>query len=150
MKVIITSDSHGNLEVLKKIAGLHQDADLFIDAGDSERKSFEISPFLSVRGNCDLFIKNNYRIDNLNDVTLFTTHGNELFFSDKSLINKAMNFNASIAIHGHTHIPKVKVYDEMIVICPGSVSRPRGGSNCSYAIVTFNTRKDIKVEIREV
>lgn len=150
MKVIITSDSHGNIEVLKKIASLHQDADLFIDAGDSERRNFEISPFLSVRGNCDIFIKNNYRVDTLKDVTIYTTHGNELFFSDRTLIDKAKNFGANIAVYGHIHIPKVNIYNDMIVICPGSVSRPRGGSNCCYAIVTFNNKNDIKVEIREV
>lgn len=150
MKVIVTSDSHGKIDILKEISIKYPDANLFIDAGDSERRTEEISPFLTVRGNCDLLIKNNYRVDTINGVSIYTTHGNTLFFNDKYLAMMATKYSCKIAIHGHTHIPKVTYVDGVHILCPGSVSRPRGGSKPSYAVITFNNEFDISIEIKEI
>ena len=43
---------------------------------------------------------------------------------------------ASIAIHGHTHIPVFEQRGDFTFINPGSISRPRGGSPASFAILT--------------
>ena len=107
-------------------------------------------PFVTVKGNCDFFIKNNYRVDSLKGVNLYTTHGNTLFFNDKYLASMALKFSCKIAIHGHTHIPKVTFVDGVYILCPGSVSRPRGGSKPSYAVITFTDEYDINIEIKEV
>ena len=149
MKVVITSDAHGNIRLLKKIAEINNDADLFIDAGDSERCEEDILPFKSVRGNWDYLIKNPFRVDTLEGVTLYTTHGSGFLFNLNHLVKMASEFNANVAIFGHTHMPLVQLIDGVLVINPGSVSIPRRCAP-SYAIVTFTNTHDIKAEIKEI
>lgn len=40
------------------------------------------------------------------------------------------------AVHGHTHIPVFEQCGDFTFINPGSISRPRGGSPASFAILT--------------
>lgn len=40
------------------------------------------------------------------------------------------------AVHGHTHIPVFEQRGDFTFINPGSISRPRGGSPASFAILT--------------
>ena len=55
MLAVITSDLHGRLEILRRLVIEYPDADLFLDAGDSGRKPAELDPFVSVKGNCDIY-----------------------------------------------------------------------------------------------
>ena len=41
-----------------------------------------------------------------------------------------------VAVHGHTHIPAFEQRGDFTFINPGSISRPRGGSPASFAILT--------------
>ena len=49
MKIVVTSDCHGRVDILKRIATREKDAYLYLDAGDSEREERELLPFLSVK-----------------------------------------------------------------------------------------------------
>ncbi len=150
MKVIVTSDTHGDLLALKKVYEMNKDADLFIDAGDSELKEEDLVPFKSVKGNCDVYLTNNFRVDEVGGVTFFTTHGNGLFFTNSKLSSMARDVNAQVAIHGHTHIPEIVEKDGVKIVCPGSVSRPKGNSRPSYAQITFSNKNDIDIKIIEL
>ncbi len=150
MKVIVTSDAHGNNEKLKKIAYENPDADLYLDAGDSCLRLYEIEPFLSVRGNCDFHIKNNQRVDKVGDISIYTTHGNGLFFNDNALSQKAKEYACQIAVHGHTHVPKVTICNGIYILCPGSVSNPRSLYGKTYAIITFTSINDIDMRIIKI
>ena len=147
MKIVVTSDIHGNIEALEKVKAQNKDADLFIDAGDSELRAFQLEPFVTVRGNCDYYIKNNYRIDYAMGVNIYTTHGNGLFFNDNYLAKTAKEFGAKIAIHGHTHVPKITTVDGIHILCPGSISYPRGKDGATYAIIEVFSLEDIKFTI---
>ena len=80
MKIVIVSDSHGNREILEKIVLQNPSANIFLHAGDSGLCKLEISPYVSVKGNCDyesdfpdkLIIKTPYG-------NLYMTHGNRLY-----------------------------------------------------------------------
>ena len=41
-----------------------------------------------------------------------------------------------VAVHGHTHVPHFEQHGDFTFINPGSISRPRGGSPASFAILT--------------
>ena len=41
-----------------------------------------------------------------------------------------------VAVHGHTHVPAFVQRGDFTFINPGSISRPRGGSPASFAIIT--------------
>ena len=47
---------------------------------------------------------------------------------------------ASVALHGHTHIPVFEQRGDFTFINPGSTSRPRGGSPASFAILTADDK----------
>lgn len=48
----------------------------------------------------------------------------------------AKMLGTNIAVHGHTHIPVCEQRGDFTFINPGSISRPRGGSPASFAILT--------------
>ena len=150
MKVIVTSDSHGNINVLKKIMEKEKDFDLFLDAGDSELDPKTIYPILSVKGNRDYLIDNNFLVKDLNGVRFYVTHGAGYFFNIDYLVSNAETLGCNVAIFGHTHMPFLKIIDGVVVLNPGSVSLPRGGSRASYALITYETKEDINIEIKEI
>lgn len=57
-----------------------------------------------------------------------------------------------VCIHGHTHVPRLEYGKEarpaQYVLCPGSVSYPRGGSQRSVAKIVIEDRqvKSIRIE----
>ena len=53
MKIVVTSDTHGQKDILNKIVEKNSDAELFLHAGDSQISFSDIFPFKSVKGNCD-------------------------------------------------------------------------------------------------
>lgn len=150
MKVIVTSDSHGNIDVLKKIMEKEKNFDLFLDAGDSEVDPKTLYPIMSVRGNRDYLIENSFLVKELSNVRFYVTHGAGYFFNVDYLVKNAKTLGCAIAIFGHTHMPFLKIIDGVAVLNPGSVSLPRGGSKPSYAIITYSNLNDINIEIKEI
>ncbi len=53
MKIVFLGDNHGELSLLKRVALIEYDADVFFHLGDSELSPKEIEPFVGVLGNCD-------------------------------------------------------------------------------------------------
>lgn len=60
----------------------------------------------------------------------------------------------SVAIHGHTHVPCIETgaaaRPASWLICPGSVTRPRGGSKPSVAKIELEARTVRNVRIVEL
>lgn len=91
MKIVIVSDSHGNREIIEKIVLQNPSANIFLHAGDSGLCKLEISPYVSVKGNCDyesdfpdkLIIKTPYG-------NLYMTHGNRLYEINSHTLEKKM------------------------------------------------------------
>lgn len=71
--------------------------------------------------------------------TIVATHGH-LFgvdFGTDHLASVASASKASLVFYGHTHRPYKKIQDNMLVLNPGSVTRPRNASHPSFAVVTY-------------
>ena len=51
------------------------------------------------------------------------------------------NTNADVIFCGHTHMPCVKIERGIIVMNPGSLTEPRGGSKPSYGIIKIENGK---------
>lgn len=148
MKVIIVSDTHGNNDFVDKIVSKYPKADKFLHAGDSCCNEYMISPFKTVRGNCDYYVDNIYRIIEVNDVRIFMFHGDRFNLSIEALVRLSKDYNCNVIIHGHTHKSGYTFSDGVHIICPGSLYIPRGGVP-SYAVMEFTSYKDIKVEIKK-
>ena len=144
MKIILTSDIHGNHEIIEKIVNMHPTADLFLDAGDSEMPPLLLRPFISVKGNCD------YHPDLLNNLTLSTPYG-KLYIQHRPTIPYSVlqNEEIMIIINGHTHIPAIQKIKNVYFLNPGSVSYPRGGNVGTYMELDI-TIDGVKVQVKEL
>lgn len=149
MQIICTSDSHGRLEILEKIKNLHPRADLYLDAGDSERYDFELEPYLTVKGNCDYKIETKYRILQVEDIKIYIFHGDRALLSLEALSQMAKLNGCQMIIHGHTHKCHYSYFNDVHILCPGSVALPRSRDGCTYAIIKVNG-KEVEVEILKV
>ena len=147
MKVVVISDAHGDLDLIRRVARIEEKADAFIDAGDSCLDANEIRPFVSVKGNCDFCFYPLSRILYFESWRVFLTHGASM--SLDSMIRLAKSHGCSVLISGHTHQYQNIIKDSIYCLNPGSLSRPRDGYCGSYMVVEFSDT-DIKVIKKEV
>lgn len=148
MLIVCTSDIHGQVNLQKQIASLYN-ADLYLDAGDSEVSSDLLEPFLSVKGNCDHLIENKFRIIDYEGVKIYVIHGDRIFLSKEVLAQIAKNNNCNMIIHGHTHVPYYLNYDGVHILCPGSISYPRSIKGATYALIKIYN-KNVEIEFMKV
>lgn len=148
MRILCAGDTHGDISrlcnVLKDTAEL---IDAFIHTGDCETDAAEIArkfpdlPVYSVCGNCDYGrLAPPVRIDEICGKRVLITHGHryDVNYSLMQLAYTALENRADICFFGHTHIPLIEKYDNLTIVNPGSLSRPRGGSKHSYAVVEID------------
>ena len=148
--LIITGDCWRDLEELLELA----------DEDDAVRQV--IPPVLGfVRGNGDpSYFAVSYDIGKTNtnartlpkgsvimpDRLVLTANGQQILFVHGHMEGVDYGYNklgldakmlgAHYAVHGHTHIPVFEQRGDFTFINPGSISRPRGGSPASFAILT--------------
>ena len=155
MKVMIISDIHGGIKYLEQVLEKYNEeqAERLIILGDfsgyfSSSGSYEVAEILNsfkgeiiaVRGNCDNenfeemlnFGLMDIRHINLNGKVVTLTHGH---LYDKYNLPE---YYGDIFISGHTHYGIIDKTDEKIFANPGSISRPRNGSEHSYLIIDEN------------
>ncbi len=141
MYFVVTSDNHGNSEVLKKIRKRHPDAVAYLHCGDSELPLEEMDGWASVRGNTDYYPGyENQRVVKINDsLSVFLIHSNRQSFERlKNLTRLAKENNCQIVCYGHTHVFAVDEKDGITLINPGSLFYNRDRSPISYALVYFS------------
>lgn len=140
MKIVLTSDIHGNKNALEQILLRHKDADLYLDAGDSQLSPLELSPFISVKGNCD------YNIDLLPSLTLLTPLG-KLYIQHLPTIPYSVLYDEEIKIiiNGHTHIPSIRKIENTYFLNPGSLSYPRSKDVGTYMVIDLKDTIDVKI-----
>ncbi|MDQ0161153.1 metallophosphoesterase family protein [Bacillus alveayuensis] len=143
MKVLIISDSHGNIESLKKIKERHQDeVEAMIHCGDSELQvgCEALLDMLVVRGNCDFDSFPNEIIQDIGSLRFFVTHGH--LYSVKSTLMKlkyrAIEAGANIVCFGHSHILGAEMVEGILFINPGSISFPRMRKEKTYVILQID------------
>ena len=107
-----------------------------------------------MRGNCDFFA-NDTKVDEflvLEDYKLWLTHGHKYIqwkvTADLGYWAKALD--QDIVVFGHTHVPLCEYYGDTLLINPGSPSRPRGGSNPSFAVLTLQKGATPEVEFFKI
>lgn len=67
----------------------------------------------------------------------FLCHGHRyaLYRNYDTLIAAARNMNADAALFGHIHVPILENTGELLLINPGSISRPRSRIGATFAII---------------
>lgn len=162
MKILIMSDIHGNYENLNNVLK-NESFDKLIILGDLFSYGFNYNnkdennilnllsnykdTIILIKGNCDenisyeefgLFAHDIISL-HLNNHVVTLTHGN--IYSKGFL----PNYHGDIFASGHTHVPMLLKEQGTIYLNPGSIGKPRGGSDKSYAIF-----EDNKIEIKTI
>lgn len=91
------------------------------------KKAYPDIEFHCVAGNCDVGAPNKEKIIEVCGKVIFLTHG-DLYGVKQSyskILYKAQEYNADIAVFGHTHIPYFEKIDDIILFNPGSVRYTR-------------------------
>ena len=152
MKIGVVSDTHGNIEVWRRIEPIFADADLIIHAGDIlyhpprlgcqdaynipamvETINSSNIPIIFARGNCDPEvyeelltwpIQSPYAFVQYDKIRILVTHGH--LMERRRMTELARLYKTDILVTGHTHIPAIEATDDNIVLLnPGSPSFPK-------------------------
>lgn len=144
MKYLVFSDSHGNIINFRKAIEKHLEITTIIFLGDglsdiSVLKSiYKNHNFYAVTGNCDFYSSYaNEVVLLLEGKKILMTHGHfyNVKTSTRILIEKGKKEEVDILLFGHTHLPMVNYEYDMLIVNPGSISRPKFSKHPSYAII---------------
>jgi uncharacterized protein len=148
MKILVISDTHGDIDKAKNVIEDNCDIDIIIHLGDYFRDAQKLSdmfpdiPFEYIYGNSDFMIEDVPAEKTLEygGKIVFITHGHRYSVKwDHSRLNKrAVEVNADLLLFGHTHIAEIITENKYILLNPGSISDPRGEENESYAIIEID------------
>lgn len=147
MKLLVISDTHRNLsKVYRVINDIQKHIDGVIHCGDITddvdilKSQYKDIQFYNVRGNCDYYSGvPDEQIFVIGGKKIFATHGHNygVNYNIDRLCYRAMEIGADVCLYGHTHIPLIENYNGIVILNPGSLSAPRGGSKPSYGIITI-------------
>lgn len=157
MKILVVSDTHGDLGNLERVLRiLGSRLDLLLHLGDGARdldrlpRSPERSiPCLQVKGNMDSDPHlPPSRVTRAGGHLLYLSHGHAALASGSPLpmILAAREAGASACLFGHTHVPHKSYSEGLLVLNPGSLSRPRNGWGPSFALLTVPEAGDGRIE----
>lgn len=146
MRILVLSDSHGNVENMARCVELTE-PDVILHLGDCQRdaealhRQFPSLPMQSVPGNCDWGAVDAPEVlTEYGGVRILMMHGHtrNVKASALSAVYAAREMGAQVLLFGHTHRPLVDYDGSLWVMNPGSVGR---GFPCTYGIVTITGGK---------
>ena len=141
------SDSHGRVDLVRKVIEEQPKAELFIFLGDGTRDFHTAMKGVPkedwcVCGNCDFGSNDDYNlISYAKDVKFFCTHGHQwnVKYDMGELLEEAEKKEINILLYGHTHQPYYEYRNGMHIFNPGSVGSPRGGDfRSTYGVIDIN------------
>ncbi len=159
IKVVIISDSHGNLNNVRKIMGKEHNVSRVIHLGDLIGQEMQLKEICGceisfVKGNCDYNAAHPlFDVLEIGNNRIFITHGHHygVNFGIDRLCYAAKENQCNIAMYGHTHIPDNSVYGGVIIVNPGSVSQPRQlNHKPTYALMKIDDKGKTDIRIQYV
>lgn len=159
MKVLIVSDTHGQIYNLKRVLEIEDAIDMMIHAGDvvkdKDKDYLETMldfPVYMVGGNNDYFMRLPGEIVvPVGKHRVYVTHGHGHYVSAHTIRLKeaARSRQADVAVYGHTHRPYIDLSGDVITINPGSLSYPRQeGAKASYVIMEITENDEPKITLK--
>jgi putative phosphoesterase len=148
MRILVISDTHGDISKAEEAIKSNKDIGLIIHLGDYFRDAMKLSsmfpeiPFEYIYGNSDFMIEN-VQAEKLLDICgkkIFITHGHRysVKWDYEKLFRKAEELSADMVLFGHTHCPDIVTRGRHFILNPGSTSDPREDSDESYAIIDID------------
>lgn len=136
MRILVLSDSHRNNFACSLAIKNQPNADAVVFLGDGEddfdscKNQIRTQQIYAVRGNCDFYSAlPDSQIIEANGVRVYITHGyRELVkHGTEILLEKAKQYDCTLALYGHTHVQKYEYIDGIHLFCPGSLSNEEYG-----------------------
>ena len=142
-RILVLSDSHRNLRLaLKVIPAVSPDAIIHLGdtVADAEELSYLFSdiPVYYVRGNNDLALIDSEKVFEIFGKRFFCAHGHTLRLERG--IERAKEEGCCAYLFGHTHVGFFEEKEELLVMNPGSISRPRDSAP-SFGIIELEDTK---------
>lgn len=152
MKILLLSDTHGNVAGMEKaVEAFGKNADIIVHCGDGTRgeaqwlrENISHAEVVCVRGNCDFMGGlNDVEFIDVYDKHIMITHGH-LFgvkYGLENLSYKAEEEGAQLAFFGHTHICADERLGNVRMINPGSL----GHFEPTCAVVEIDEKGNVLV-----
>ncbi len=155
MKIIVASDTHGDSTRLLEVLARNKDFDMLIHLGDGENDFPDIQMLyptkglVYVAGNCDYGVHPAEHIATVCGKRIFCCHGHRyrVNYGLELLAAAAAKNECAIALYGHTHVPRIETLDGIMIMNPGSLTLPRGGSERSFGVIEISDSGEIDMKI---
>lgn len=159
MKIMIVSDSHGQMENITRAIGLEKPLDMLFHCGDTEGTEGDIGllaecPMYCVRGNNDFFTD----MAKEHELTIcgkkmMITHGHYYHVSmgETRLAEEGVARGIDYIFYGHTHRPVIENIDGVNIINPGSIAYPRQfDRDYTYMIMDIEDGKEPIITLKKL
>lgn len=152
-RIGVISDTHGDINSAVKAVQQMLPLDFVIHLGDfaedgnllEERVGIKV---MGVKGNCDFHSPlPEDRLIDVCDKKIFVTHGHhyDVKWNYHRIFYKGLEVEADVVLFGHTHVATRFIEEGVLVMNPGSTSRPRKHNEKTFALLEVG--KDISGEI---
>ncbi len=139
-RIAVVSDSHGSIENIRYFRSRLGRVDALWHLGDHAEDAEALSQalncgFVAVRGNCDPFSSAplTYTV-NWHGKRFLLLHGHTVS-GRLHLLYAAKEANADAVLFGHSHVPSSETVEGVLLLNPGSLSRPRTSKGPSVAVI---------------
>ena len=144
MKILVISDTHGDIKRAVNLVNSIKAIELIIHCGDNKRDAEKLAErfpdieVIAVNGNCDMHMGVDFTIVDTEAGDIFVTHGHDYGVNHNlsEIVEAAKDYDCKAMCFGHTHKPLCVERDGVLIVNPGSLSEPRGGSEPSCAVIT--------------
>ena len=149
MKLLVMSDSHGNVARMRLAAGQVK-PDAILHLGDKIadaaklQQSLPGTEFHSVKGNCDFSDFGEIELFlTLGGVKIYMAHGHTLGAKSGvgALAARARGLGADLALYGHTHLAMIRHDLGLALMNPGQMLQHDKRLAASFGIVTIEAGK---------
>ena len=145
MKIVVMSDTHGNVQLAVKALRQNGKVDRLIHLGDHYRDAVAIAVGTrlhvdAVSGNTDISSEpwaDREKILELDGVRILITHGDiyKVKHGIDRLLEKAIEEDVQAVLFGHTHIAMKQRVGNILFLNPGCILSNNSGN--SYALLTL-------------
>lgn len=147
MKVLVFSDSHGDITRMKEVIERTSGIEMVIHLGDLVKDAEKIRDIYKelkieyIAGNNDWFsVIPKEKVLNIEGKRIFITHGDIYGVKNNysRIIKKGQELGVDLVLFGHTHLPYENYVDNLILINPGSITLPVSSSGPTYCILEIS------------
>ncbi|GAB1482108.1 metallophosphoesterase [Treponema sp.] len=152
-EILVISDSHGNVKALVSVLmwAKERQIETLAFLGDGVVDVLNACNIVSFTGDVKL-AKGNGDLDfnipifttfEISEKNIFLCHGHSHGVDEglHHLISMADQYKSDVLLFGHTHRVYWESRRDLLILNPGSLSRPRDSSHCSFATINCSPDK---------